>query len=171
MLSSLVIAFLPRSKCLLISWLQSPSAVILAPWIVTCSLLCPWDSPGKNTGVGCHFLLQWIFQTQGSNLGLLHCRQTFTVLSLLSFCLQRLEGPKWLLDSHAEVAVNKAWVNWVLGSLSPLAPLFSLWSHRSLPSLCDLSTSVDGLLINIWWLRTPKLIVCCGCSLSVWMSD
>ena len=31
MLSSLVIAFLPRSKCLLISWLQSPPAVILEP--------------------------------------------------------------------------------------------------------------------------------------------
>ena len=31
MLSSLVIVFLPRSKCLLISWLQSPSAVILEP--------------------------------------------------------------------------------------------------------------------------------------------
>ena len=26
-------------------------------------LLCPWDSPGKNTGVGCHFLLQGIFLT------------------------------------------------------------------------------------------------------------
>ena len=38
-------------------------------------LLCPWDSPGKNTGVGCHFLLQGIFLTQGSNLGLPHCRQ------------------------------------------------------------------------------------------------
>ena len=36
----------------------------------------PWDSPGKNTGVGCHFLLQGIFPTQGLNLGLLHCRQT-----------------------------------------------------------------------------------------------
>ena len=36
----------------------------------------PWDSPGKNTGVGCHFLLQRIFPTQGLNLGLLHCRQT-----------------------------------------------------------------------------------------------
>ena len=36
-------------------------------------LLCPWDFPGKNTGVGCHFLLQGIFQTQGSNLCLLHC--------------------------------------------------------------------------------------------------
>ena len=39
-------------------------------------LLHPWDSPGKNTGVGCHFLLQAIFPTQGSNPGLPHCRQT-----------------------------------------------------------------------------------------------
>ena len=31
-------------------------------------LLCPWDSPGKNIGVGCHGLLQGVFQTQGSNL-------------------------------------------------------------------------------------------------------
>ena len=38
-------------------------------------LLCPWDSPGKNTGVGGHFLLQGIFPTQGSNPHLLHCRQ------------------------------------------------------------------------------------------------
>ena len=34
-------------------------------------LLRPWDSPGKNTGVGCHALLQGIFLTQGSNLHLL----------------------------------------------------------------------------------------------------
>ena len=34
-------------------------------------LLCPWNFPGKNTGAGCHFLLQGIFPTQGSNLGLL----------------------------------------------------------------------------------------------------
>ena len=33
-------------------------------------LLCPWDSPGKNTGVGCHALLQGILPTQGSNLTL-----------------------------------------------------------------------------------------------------
>ena len=30
--------------------------------------LCPWDSPGKYTGVGCHTLLQGIFPTQGLNL-------------------------------------------------------------------------------------------------------
>ena len=35
----------------------------------------PWDSPGKNTGVGCHFLLHGIFLTQGWNLHLLHSRQ------------------------------------------------------------------------------------------------
>ena len=39
-------------------------------------LLHPWNFPGKNTGVGCHFLLQGIFLTQGSNPGLPHCRQT-----------------------------------------------------------------------------------------------
>ena len=37
--------------------------------------LCPWNSPGQNTGVGCHSLLQGIFPTKGSNPGLLHCRQ------------------------------------------------------------------------------------------------
>ena len=50
-------------------WLLQPHAL----W--SSRLLCPWDSPGKNTGVGCHFLLQRIFPTQGLNPGLLHCRQ------------------------------------------------------------------------------------------------
>ena len=36
---------------------------------------CPWDSPGKNTEVGCHALLQGIFPTQEWNPCLLHCRQ------------------------------------------------------------------------------------------------
>ena len=35
-------------------------------------LLCSWNSPGKNTGVGCHFLLQGIFLTQRLNPHLLH---------------------------------------------------------------------------------------------------
>ena len=35
----------------------------------------PWNSPGKNTGVGCHSFLHGVFPTQGSNPGLLHCRQ------------------------------------------------------------------------------------------------
>ena len=51
------------------------------PWAVATRLLCQGDSPGENTGVGRHFLLQGIFPTQGSNLGLLHCRQTLYRLS------------------------------------------------------------------------------------------
>ena len=44
------------------------------------SVLCPWNFPGKNTGVGYHFLLQGTFTTQESNLGL-HCRQILYRLS------------------------------------------------------------------------------------------
>ena len=45
------------------------------------NLLCPWISPGRNTGVGYHPLLQGIFPTQGSSPGLLHCRQILYHLS------------------------------------------------------------------------------------------
>ena len=44
-------------------------------------LLRPGNSLGKNTGVGCHSLLQGIFPTQGSNPGLPHCRQILYCLS------------------------------------------------------------------------------------------
>ena len=43
--------------------------------------LCPWNSSGKNTGVGCQSLLQEIFPTQGLNPCLLHCRQILYHLS------------------------------------------------------------------------------------------
>ena len=61
--------------------------------VQSCLLLCdPTDcrppgssvhgnSPGKNTGVGCHSLLQGIFPLQGSKLGLLHCRPILYLLS------------------------------------------------------------------------------------------
>ena len=44
-------------------------------------LLCPWSSPGKNFGVGCHAFLQGIFLIRGLNPGLLHCRQILRCLS------------------------------------------------------------------------------------------
>ena len=46
-----------------------------------CRLLCPWDSLGKNTGVGCHALLQGIFPTQGLNPRLLHWQVDSLLLS------------------------------------------------------------------------------------------
>ena len=50
-------------------------------WTIASRLFCPRDSPGKNTGVGCHALRLEIFPTQGLNLGLLHCRQILDHLS------------------------------------------------------------------------------------------
>ena len=44
-------------------------------------LLCPWSSPGKNTGLGSHSLLQRISPTQGSRPVLLHCRHSAYCLS------------------------------------------------------------------------------------------
>ena len=55
--------------------------LLVTPWAVATRLLCPWDFPGKDTGVGCHFLLRRIFLTQGLNPGLPHCRQTLYRLS------------------------------------------------------------------------------------------
>ena len=46
---------------------------------LTARLLCLWDSPDKNIGGGCHFLLQGIFPTQGLNPCLLHCRYTLAL--------------------------------------------------------------------------------------------
>ena len=52
---------------------QSLSCVCLRPYeLQPTRLFYPWNFPGKNTGVGCHFLLQGIFPTEGSNPQLLH---------------------------------------------------------------------------------------------------
>ena len=42
--------------------------------VMDCRLLCPWNPPGKSTGVASHSLLQGIFLTQGPNPALLHYR-------------------------------------------------------------------------------------------------
>ena len=46
--------------------------LFVTPWTVARPLLCPWDSPGKNLGMGCHTLLQGIFLTQGYEPHFLH---------------------------------------------------------------------------------------------------
>ena len=53
-------------------WVTSVLSDSLSPdGLLPTRLLCPWDFPGKTTGMGCHALLQGIFLTQGSNLHLL----------------------------------------------------------------------------------------------------
>ena len=55
--------------------------ILCHPWTVAHKAPLSRDFPGKNTGVGCHFLLQGIFPTQGSKPGFLHCKQILDHLS------------------------------------------------------------------------------------------
>ena len=77
-----VIAFLPRSKRLLISWMQSPSAVRCNPTDFSLpGSAVHWDSPGKNTGVGCSPVLSSRRSSQPRNQIQVSCiaRRFFTV--------------------------------------------------------------------------------------------
>ena len=85
----------------------SHSAVSNSATLRTVALWAPfwsWDSSGKNSRVGCHSLLQEIFPSQVSNLGLLHCRQTLDRLSHQGSSLFLLSGsisPSSLSSPHS----------------------------------------------------------------------
>ena len=58
-----------------LQWCESESRLAVSDYLRPHGLYSPWNSPGQNTGVGSLSLLQGIFPTQGSNLGLLHRRR------------------------------------------------------------------------------------------------
>ena len=83
-------------------------------WSFT-KLLCPWDSPDKNTGVACHSLLQRIFPTQGLNLGLCIAGRFFTIWVIRkSLC--------WYKSQHKCIHITAD----VYGMLNPTALLATL---------------------------------------------
>ena len=91
-------------------------------------LLCPWDFPGKNTGVGCHFLLQGIFLTQDWNLCPLHCQADSLPLS------------------HIVELIHK----WLELSPSPKTPIYSARRTKiDLPLLRYPGGSTNNLLADI----------------------
>ena len=65
------IPFAFKVHCYYCSVAKSCPTLLWRHGLYPARLLCPWDFPGKNTRVGCHFFFQGIFQTQGSNLRLL----------------------------------------------------------------------------------------------------
>ena len=78
-------------------------------------LLCPWDFPGKSAGVDCHFLLQGIFPTQGSNPGLSHCRQTL-------YCVSHQGSPirTYIKGILNELGLGSTLIGLMLNRFSPL---------------------------------------------------
>ena len=100
-------------------------------------LLCLWNFPGKDTGVGCHFLLQGIFPTQGSNPGLPHRRQILYYLSnegspissVQLFSHVRLFATPWTAAHQASLSITNS------QSLHKLMPTESVMPSNHL--LCN----------------------------------
>ena len=72
------VCYIIRLQEYLVKWVLKCVQLFATPWTVACQAPLPWDFSGKNTRVGCHFLLHGIFLTQGSNpclQHLLHCSQ------------------------------------------------------------------------------------------------
>ena len=99
------------------------------PCSLPTGILCPWDSPGKNTGVGCHAFHQGLSPTQGSNqhlLCLLHWKSDSLPLappgkliltrtcSILKRCVER-EHPWFIFD-----------FTWKVLSLTPLNVMLAI---------------------------------------------
>ena len=116
-------------------------------------LLCPWDSPGKNTGVGCHALLQGIFPTQGSNPCLLsHLQWQAGSLPItppgkpMTICN---EGIKWCILSSSAPRLDPRDEAWGQSDKEP-------WSTRSRVevwcSVCD-GGEKDSLMGLMQWPR------------------
>ena len=108
----------------LLSWLQL---------FATHGLYSPRNSPGRNTGVGSHSLLQGSCQTQGSNPGLPHCRQipyqlSYQGLSYVSTSTPSLLAfppappPHYLLGHHRALS----WASCAVQQL-PASSLFYTW--------------------------------------------
>ena len=79
----------------------------------------PWNFPGRNTGVDCYFLLQGIFLTQGSNLGLLHWRQILYHLRHWGMQVLKREV-SFPSSSDGKESAYSAGRVWFLGQEDPL---------------------------------------------------
>ena len=136
--------------------LVSQSCPILWPHgLQPARLLCPCDSPAKNTGVSCHFFLQGIFLTQELNPGLPHCRQTLPT--------EPPGKPWWILNTE-DIWILKIYCclhqpkGWQICSLSsfvllPVNTLLQTGNNMGLYStseLYELNWNQDGSQVTQW---------------------
>ena len=141
--------------CMQVCWVTSAVSDYLWTYGPT-RLLHPWDSPGKNTGVGCHFLLQGIFPMQECNprlLPLLHLQVDSlpvappgqpNAMLLMSY----KKGNFGQRDRHVHLLQAKeclslpgargdAWNKISLTTSQPVEGPSPSWSHTSKSSDCE----------------------------------
>ena len=110
-----VVQFILLCVCVCVCLVMSDSLPPHGLWPIR--LLCPCDFPGNKTGVGCHYLLQGILPSQGSNLCLLHwltdsspLSPSFSIysISLISLITVLMSSSSLcpLLCSHPQAALD-----------------------------------------------------------------
>ena len=102
------------------------------------------DSPGKNTGVGCHVLLQGIIPTQGLNPGLRHCRQILYCLSHQGIP-RVLEWVAYPFSSGSSLSRNQTRVSCIAGGF------FTSWATRKAQGEAKFHSII---LTQIWVLAS-----------------
>ena len=117
------------------------------PWTVTRRVLCPWDFPGTNTGMDCHFLLQGIFQRWDlCLLQLLHWEADSLPLRHLGSCSPAIENTYDLSCLTLSFWSSSSWGDemlWVCG----LVQFSSV--GQSCPTLCNpMGCSTPGLPVH-----------------------
>ena len=127
------------------------------PWTVSCQAPCPWSSPGKDTGVGCHFLLQGIFLIQGLNPGLLHCRKILYWLSYQGSPRTREEATQWVEGEQEEIHRGSN-IRRVTGGLTELPALWSLLGI-SVTVGVELESHAGLWTVVAWCLKQPLPLI------------
>ena len=131
-------------------------------------LLCPCNSPGKNTEVGCHSLCLGVFLIQGSNPGPLHCRQ-------ILYCLSH-QGSSYI-HKHALSNTLLPFITLTYYVLDQLRIrkisfyfAFSYWFFDAFPFCMQIQISIVSLLSEkvflirqVCWQQIPSVSVVWEC--------
>ena len=115
---------------------ESESCSVMSNSFQSHRLYNPWNSPGQDTGVSSHFLLQGIVPTQGSNPGLSCCRQ---ILYQLIF----QGSPK--KTEHQRIDAFELWCWRRLLRV----PWTARRSNQSIPKEINLEYSLEGLILKL----------------------
>ena len=117
-------------------------------------LLCPWNFPGKNTAVGCHFLLQGIFLIQGWNPRLLYWQSDSLPLSHLGrgdyiffFFLIPREASFFKVFFFVCVTISKVFIEF--GTMLFLFFIFWFFGHEA----CEILD--PGIAHPLHWEKKP----------------
>ena len=138
-------------------------------WLELTRVLCPWDFPGKNTGVGCHFLLQWIFLTQELKLRLLWILywqvdswpaepSEMPRSSHFSFPFSQVKCPLLVPGGRGKFLSPEA------GLLGPrrLYKQTLIWFHHLLPTAQTISALKNSLFLFLKYIKLPALVTSSG---------